>query len=235
MEGQGRRGLGPQSARKSRERRESEAGTGHTPPGVRDRRRGAPRERAAASDGTRKKRRWCVPARKAGRREFFGWSCRLAPIRLQCGQGEGQMMDTAVDRERLLSRITADPHVLVGKPTIRGMRISVEQILDALATGVSEEDLRTIPRSSPTTSVLPCFSRATYRASYACAASARNARCGRARVQARAAQTHRPIQFPPAACRSGSAQSSSGTLLTSVCVPCERRTLWASTIRSRSI
>ena len=45
-----------------------------------------------------------------------------------------------VNRDRLLRRITVDPLVLVGKATIRGMRISVEQILDALAAGVSEEE-----------------------------------------------------------------------------------------------
>jgi len=41
----------------------------------------------------------------------------------------------------LLNRITADPNVLAGKPTIRGLRISVEQILRALAAGVPTEDL----------------------------------------------------------------------------------------------
>jgi uncharacterized protein (DUF433 family) len=46
-----------------------------------------------------------------------------------------------MDRETLLNRITANPRVLVGKPTIRGMRISVEQILDALAAGVPEQEL----------------------------------------------------------------------------------------------
>ena len=46
-----------------------------------------------------------------------------------------------MNRDKLLGRITVDPKVLVGKPTIRGMRISVEQILDALAAGVSEEEL----------------------------------------------------------------------------------------------
>ena len=38
-------------------------------------------------------------------------------------------------------RITVDPDVLVGKPTIRGLRISVEQILKALAAGVTTQDL----------------------------------------------------------------------------------------------
>jgi uncharacterized protein (DUF433 family) len=43
--------------------------------------------------------------------------------------------------EDLLKRITVNPKVMVGKPTIRGMRITVEQILKALAGNVSEEDL----------------------------------------------------------------------------------------------
>jgi uncharacterized protein (DUF433 family) len=34
-------------------------------------------------------------------------------------------------------RITLNPAILGGKPTIRGLRISVEQVLRALANGVS--------------------------------------------------------------------------------------------------
>ncbi|MBF0236974.1 MAG: DUF433 domain-containing protein [SAR324 cluster bacterium] len=45
------------------------------------------------------------------------------------------------NKDSLLSRITIDPEILVGKPTIRGMRISLEQILRALAAGVPEQDL----------------------------------------------------------------------------------------------
>ncbi len=41
----------------------------------------------------------------------------------------------------LLDRITADPVVLGGKPVIRGLRISVEQLLKALAAGQSEAEL----------------------------------------------------------------------------------------------
>lgn len=44
-------------------------------------------------------------------------------------------------KENLLSRITIDPQVLVGKPTIRGLRISVEQIIKALANNVSIKEL----------------------------------------------------------------------------------------------
>ena len=43
--------------------------------------------------------------------------------------------------ERLLERITINPDIVVGKPTIRGLRITVEQILKALAGGVTIHDL----------------------------------------------------------------------------------------------
>lgn len=38
-------------------------------------------------------------------------------------------------------RIILDPAVLTGKPTIRGLRISVEQILRALSAGVPPEEI----------------------------------------------------------------------------------------------
>ena len=44
-------------------------------------------------------------------------------------------------KEDLLTRITVNPEVMVGKPTIRGLRITVEQILKALAGGVTVEGL----------------------------------------------------------------------------------------------
>jgi len=44
-------------------------------------------------------------------------------------------------KEELLSRMTVNPRVMVGKPTIRGMRITVEQILRALAAGRTETEL----------------------------------------------------------------------------------------------
>jgi len=43
--------------------------------------------------------------------------------------------------QQLLDRITVTPEVMVGKPTIRGLRITVEQILKALAGGVTAQDL----------------------------------------------------------------------------------------------
>lgn len=42
---------------------------------------------------------------------------------------------------QLENRITTNPTIMLGKPTIRGLRISVEQILKALSAGVSPQDL----------------------------------------------------------------------------------------------
>ena len=46
-----------------------------------------------------------------------------------------------MNQETLLERITINSEVMVGKPTIRGLRITVEQILKALAGGVTVQDL----------------------------------------------------------------------------------------------
>jgi uncharacterized protein (DUF433 family) len=41
----------------------------------------------------------------------------------------------------IIDRITANPSILSGKPIIRGTRLSVEFILDLLASDVSEEEI----------------------------------------------------------------------------------------------
>lgn len=41
----------------------------------------------------------------------------------------------------LLNRITTNPKILVGKPIIRGMRMSVEHVLKMLARGISYEEI----------------------------------------------------------------------------------------------
>jgi len=43
--------------------------------------------------------------------------------------------------QQLSERITINPHVMVGKPTIRGLRITVDQILKALAAGLTSKEL----------------------------------------------------------------------------------------------
>jgi len=42
---------------------------------------------------------------------------------------------------KLLDRITVDPDICNGKPTIRGMRITVKTILEYLASGESFENI----------------------------------------------------------------------------------------------
>lgn len=41
----------------------------------------------------------------------------------------------------LLNRITTNPAVIKGKPVIRVMRISVEQVIKMLAIGISHADI----------------------------------------------------------------------------------------------
>ena len=40
-----------------------------------------------------------------------------------------------------LTRITASPNVMMGKPVVRGTRLTVEHILEELAGGLSVDDL----------------------------------------------------------------------------------------------
>ena len=50
----------------------------------------------------------------------------------------------------LMKRITANPRILGGKPIIRGTRISVELILELLASGATEpEILQDYPHLKP--------------------------------------------------------------------------------------
>ena len=50
------------------------------------------------------------------------------------------MKDT--ERTLLLERITLNPHVMTGKPTVRGSRLTVEHILKAFAAGLTFEQLK---------------------------------------------------------------------------------------------
>jgi uncharacterized protein (DUF433 family) len=61
--------------------------------------------------------------------------------------GLGQLLDGAFDcgpcfgMSPLLSRITVDPNICHGKPTIRNLRYPVESMLEYLAAGDTIEDL----------------------------------------------------------------------------------------------
>ena len=51
------------------------------------------------------------------------------------------MSSTPKDNASLLSRITINPDICHGKPTIRGLRYPVESMLEYLAGGDSIEDI----------------------------------------------------------------------------------------------
>ena len=50
-------------------------------------------------------------------------------------------MKKITKNQNLLERITINPKVMVGKPTIRGMRITVDQLLKSLAAGIDIDEL----------------------------------------------------------------------------------------------
>ena len=52
-----------------------------------------------------------------------------------------QFSTFGVMRNELITRITMDPEVCFGKPTIRGMRYPVEMILDLLSAGMTEDKI----------------------------------------------------------------------------------------------
>ena len=57
-------------------------------------------------------------------------------IRQATGSGRGRL--TAVSK---LERITVDPSICHGKPTVRGLRYPVESLLELLASGMTIEEI----------------------------------------------------------------------------------------------
>jgi uncharacterized protein (DUF433 family) len=50
-------------------------------------------------------------------------------------------MTMSVNDQKLLARVTIDPKVMVGKPVIRGTRLTVEFILNLMAHGATEQEI----------------------------------------------------------------------------------------------
>jgi uncharacterized protein (DUF433 family) len=64
-------------------------------------------------------------------------------------------------QEDLLKRITIDPEVCHGKPTIRAMRYPVDTILEYLAAGDSIEDILAEFTDLEREDILACFAYAS--------------------------------------------------------------------------
>lgn len=63
--------------------------------------------------------------------------------------------------EQLLERIILDPKVMVGKPVIRGTRLTVDFILNLLAHGATEEDILEEYKGLTEEDIRACFLFAT--------------------------------------------------------------------------
>jgi uncharacterized protein (DUF433 family) len=50
-------------------------------------------------------------------------------------------MGEGIPNQELLSRIKVNPNMAFGKPTIRGLRYSVEWLLETLSSGMSNEEI----------------------------------------------------------------------------------------------
>jgi uncharacterized protein (DUF433 family) len=49
--------------------------------------------------------------------------------------------DLKMKKEPILDRITVNPAIAFGKPTIRGLRYSVEWLLELLSSGMSHQEI----------------------------------------------------------------------------------------------
>jgi len=63
--------------------------------------------------------------------------------------------------ENLISRITINPEVCHGKPTIRNMRYPVEMILDLLSSGMEFQEITEDYRAIVNEDILACLAFAS--------------------------------------------------------------------------
>jgi uncharacterized protein (DUF433 family) len=63
--------------------------------------------------------------------------------------------------KQLLDRIVLDPKVMVGKPVIRGTRLTVDFILNLLAYGTTEDDILNEYKGLEIEDIQACFLFAT--------------------------------------------------------------------------
>jgi len=63
--------------------------------------------------------------------------------------------------ENLLSRITLNPNICYGKPTIRNMRYPVEMVLDLLSSGMSQAEILSDDPAMESDDILSCLAYAS--------------------------------------------------------------------------
>lgn len=66
-----------------------------------------------------------------------------------------------MDDKKLLDRIVLNPSIMVGKPVIRGTRLTVDFILNLLAHGASENDILSEYKGLKIEDIQACYLFAT--------------------------------------------------------------------------
>lgn len=73
--------------------------------------------------------------------------------------------DPLAEEMPILDRITMNPHVMTGRPCIRGMRITVGTIVGSIAAGATREQILTSYPSLETADIQQALHYAAYRCS----------------------------------------------------------------------
>ena len=69
--------------------------------------------------------------------------------------------DHIMDDKKLLNRIVLNPNIMIGKPVIRGTRLTVDFILNLLAHGASENDILSEYKGLKIEDIQACYLFAT--------------------------------------------------------------------------
>lgn len=62
-----------------------------------------------------------------------------------------------MEPNQLLNRITVDPEIMVGKPVIKGTRLTVQHILNLLSQGLSIDDMLNEYKGLTRDDILACL------------------------------------------------------------------------------
>jgi len=66
-----------------------------------------------------------------------------------------------VDKKALLNRIIVDPQIMVGKPIIKGTRLTVQQVLGLLAQGLTTNEILEEYKNLKREDIIACLLFAT--------------------------------------------------------------------------